>query len=234
MPLSPEELEALTTAVATGVKAAVVPLIEKQGAAPKQEPPAPAKVYSRAELDKAVQDGTITAAQANDILDTQHTRQAAEIARQAATEQFASLSRTDLVKRDMGEYEKLFPDVLVDGSKDRKRVEKQFEYLVSIGQPDNEATELVALQMVYGPLEAARAARSARNARGESHEEIGGGTPNGNTGDADGPKTRLTARERAYYEKQIQQGLYKDWAAVDAEMKFANDRIRKNAAARAA
>lgn len=192
------------------------------------------KVYTHAELEAAVQAGQITDVQKADILERQRQRQVEENARKAAREEIEQTNRKATVESAISAYAELVPDVLKAGSNDRARVERAYRRLVAQGQPETKSTELVALEVVFGDLTALRAARAGR-AEPETHRDAGGdGARSRSSGGdgSDGPKSKLTERERAFYQKGIDSGRYANWAAVDDELKFANPHVRARAAAR--
>jgi hypothetical protein len=236
MSITAEQAAAL---VAKAVADATAPLVDRVAAlaAPPAAPTPPAvpepKQFSRAELDQAVTAGRITEAEATALWDKQAAEQTVRLVRDTVREAVQATTQQKTVETQIEEYATLKPDVLKPGTVDRERVTKQYNYLVSIGQPATKSTELAALGMVYGPLEGLKAARSGRPSE-ETHEEVGGGAPSGDPADSDGPKTKLSAREKAHYQNLINRGLYNSWADVDKELEFSNSRVRANARSRAA
>ncbi|MGE0372996.1 MAG: hypothetical protein AB7Q01_14095 [Gammaproteobacteria bacterium] len=230
MALEKEDIEALQATVAAAVTAGVAPLYERLNAPLKKadEPPPAEKVWTASELQDLVDKNQITAAQAQDQLERQRTAQTERVARETARQEAEAARLRGTVDQQLTEYESLFPDVLKDGSAERAKVRRQYDYLVGIGQPATKATELVALGMVYGPLESVRAARKGRN-RTDSHEDVGGGDPGGrddrdDDGEAPPADLKLSKDEKRYYQQGIEKGIYKDWAAVRDERKFAKTR----------
>lgn len=230
--LSAEQMEAM---ISRSVQAATAPLTNKiaelEGQlAEKAKPIEPS--YTRADLDAAVRNGKITEFQANELWDNQQRKQTAELIATTVDSKIVDISRNQAVLNGISEYTALIPDVLVEGTADRKKVADEFNYLVSIGQPKTKATELVALKTIYGPIETLKAARSrARNE--ETHEESGsGGHGGGHDGSSAPTKLNLTADEKRHYQYCIDRGLYPDWKAVEAELKFANKRVRTRNGAR--
>jgi len=194
------------------------------------EPP----VYSRAQLEQAVEQAKITQAEADALWDAQQARQTEKLVKETVHNTIQQTQQLSAVETRINEYAAIKPDVLKEGTPERERVKAQYDYLVSIGQPKTRSTELAALGMVFGSIEALKAAHSASRDE-ETHMEIGGGSPGSNGGgSADGPKTKLSARERAHYQALIDRGIYTGWEQVDDEMKFANSRVRQSARARAA
>lgn len=198
------------------------------------EPPAEPPTYSRAQLEAAVEGGKITKAEADAIWDTQSQRQTQRLVADTVKTVLTETQQQTTVDSRIAEYQALKPEVMKADSPERARVKQQYDYLVSIGQPATKSTELAALTMCYGSLDALKAAHAATR-DDETLMDVGGGTPPAGGGDGnDGPKTKLSARERAHYQKLIDKGMYRSWADVDKEMEYANGRVRQNARARAA
>ena len=199
------------------------------------EPPAEPPTYTRSQLEAAVDGGKITKAEADAIWDTQNQRQTQRLVADTVKSVIQETTQQATVESRIEEYTRLRPEVLKQDSQDRARVKQQYDYLVSIGQPATKSTELAALGMVFGSLDALKAAQAATR-DDETLMDVGGGTPPaaGGADGGDGPKTKLSARERAHYQKLIDKGMYRSWADVDKEMEYANARVRQNARARAA
>lgn len=198
------------------------------------EPPAEPPTYTRAQLEAAVEGGKITKAEADAIWDTQSQRQTQRLVADTVKTVLTETQQQTTVDSRIAEYQALKPEVMKADSPERARVKQQYDYLVSIGQPATKSTELAALTMCYGSLDALKAAHAATR-DDETLMDVGGGTPPVAGGDGnDGPKTKLSARERAHYQKLIDKGMYRSWADVDKEMEYANGRVRQNARARAA
>ena len=212
--------------IAAAVAAATAPLTAKlaEVETAAKPPPAtePAKIWTKAELRKAIDDGQITEIQAEDVLERQRE---AQIARQVAEGVKAAVSETttkQMVEEGLAAYKELIPELNTPGSEPWQRGKAQFDYLVKLGQPKSHATELVALQALYGPVDKLKQAKGAAN-EPETHQD--GGSDEG-PGVAAPKKLRLSGDEKRYYGDLINKGIYKDWAQVEAEMKFANQRLR--------
>jgi hypothetical protein len=195
-----------------------------------------AKRYSKAELKAAVAAEQISQDQMDDIWERQIKAEAVAEATKAATDAVTRKATQESVDGDIARYSQLAPEILDEGSDERKRVREEFTYLVSKGQPRNVATELLAIRAVLGPLDKLERARSARRSE-EHHQDVGGGGGGGERkpkGGAALTYDSLTPREKAHYDKNMGPGkLYADKAAVNEELKFANTRIRAKYGARA-
>lgn len=182
--------------------------------------------FSRAELDEQVTLGKITQAQADQIIDNQVDRRIDK----RVGEKVDAKSINDRLDAEIDEYAGLKPDIRKNGSPDRDRVAEEFKYLVQNGSPETKATELAALRAVFGPLSRLKAAAAAGEGRRETHKEGSGGAGSEEPGTrTDGAPKGLTARQRDHYQKSIDKGLYRDWAAVAEEVNFDPTQRKKKA-----
>jgi hypothetical protein len=185
------------------------------------------KRYSRAELSTAVEAKTITADQAEEIWAKQIRE---DVKREVKAEVLGVAEanrKLERVETDLNEYKRLAPEIMEEGSETRQKVREEFEYLVGLGNPGAAddpktlQTQLLAIRNALGPLDKLRTAKSARRET-EAHEETGGSSGSGSRRRSE-PKTAweaLDKRQKEYYEGAISKGLYKDKAAVEAELKF--------------
>jgi hypothetical protein len=189
--------------------------LEKATAKPADQP----KRYSRPELLAAVSAGTIPQDQADAEWERQIREDARAEARQIATETVSRAQRMESVSTQISQYTEAVPELLDRGSDTYQKVAGEFRFLVAQGDdPKSLSTELKAIRAALGPVEKVRAARSGR-ASHEDHRETGGG--GGGAGPRGGQgNLKLTERERAHYQRGIDNGLYKDWKAVETELKF--------------
>lgn len=180
----------------------------------------------RAALRADVADSKMSEEEAEAILDEDQAQRTRATALEAAREHETVRMVTDL----MAEYVKLVPDIMVEGSSDRTRLRAEIKALVAEGHPKNKSTELVALKLMYGPLESLRAARGAR-ADAELHADGGGDNRRGTHQDHDdgeagnvAPKDiKFQPGQKAYYQDQVAKGRY-TWAQVKTELKRASPR----------
>lgn len=226
---TPEQVAEMVQAAVT---AAVSPLaaeienLKKAPAAPRQEPQP--QEYSRADIERAVEDGRISRPEAEALWATQTERRAIKAATDAATQAVERRATDDMVSSAIGEYSAVVPKAFQDGTAERAQVRKEYDRLVGLGQPATRATELVALQITFGGIEGLRAAAGAQRERITSQEGgAGGGQSRRDSGeDANGvPRDlKLTDRQTAHYTRLIDRGVYKGWDDVRAELKYAKGR----------
>lgn len=195
------------------------------------------KTYTKAELKAAVEAGQITQEQADDAWDQQRETQIREAARTEALNAVTAKSTKERIDGDIESYKRLKPEIMESGSDIRTKVEAEFQYLVrELGEPGSGPgvlkTQLKAIRAVLGPLDRLEKAASAR--RAADHEQQGGGSGEGKgKGGGEGGgggkalHEHLTGDNKAYYEKGIKAGRYKDWKDVDAELKYATPSVRR-------
>lgn len=194
----------------------------------------PKKVYSRAELNAAVESGKITEAEAQSIFDRQQQQQTEDAAKKAATETITEITQTSKIQASIDKYTAFDPGLLEEGSDSRRRIESEIRAQMGIFNQTKAtlATELAALRAVYGPED--RLTTTQRKDR-ETHQDTNTGTDNDVEIklNKDGSIKGMSKREKDYYQNMIDKGYYKDMKEVAEKIqKFGNQGIRKRAAAR--
>lgn len=188
----------------------------------------PAKRYTRAELDAAVTAQTITAEQREEVWAKQIREDAKREAKAEVLGTVRAERQQERVETDLNEYKALAPEIMEEGSETRQRIHEEFQYLIGLGDPGGQndprtlQTQLKAIRAVLGPVDKLRTAKSARRET-EAHEETGGSSGGASGRTRSAPKTgwdSLDKRQKDYYDAKISAGLYKDRAAVEAELKF--------------
>jgi hypothetical protein len=200
----------------------------KAGAGTKEKPAERPKVYGKPELKAAVDGGQITQEQADDIWERQREAQITERAELVALDTVTRQATKERIDADLAAYKRLKPEILDKGSEVREQIREEFNYLVKIGKPKDEATELAAIRAVLGPL--AKLEKAASATRSVEHEEQGGGQggePKNRGGSSKKLVDHLKGDAKKYYERAIEQRRYKDWEAVEAELKYARPSTRQ-------
>lgn len=176
-------------------------------AAPK-EPEKP-KEFTRVELRTAVDNGTISEDKMFEILEEQAERRVeARLATKLEERLSANQSQTR-VQTELDKYVAAYPGLNENGHPDRERANREYAYLISIGQPKGPATELAACRAVFGPTDKVR--ETTRQSR-ERHVETGGaGSPPGDDGSASWQKG-LTRDQISYGSKMFEMG---QWTGPD-------------------
>ena len=204
-----------------------------KGQAAQPEPPR----YTRAQLDKAVEDGQCTQEQADDIRDGQQQREIERTVRDTVKATMQVETRTGTVGDQLAAYRRLVPEAFEAGSDAQAALQRETEFQVgTLGlDPENPATDLAVVRARYGPLESLKAAKG-KNGTPETHPDTGSDRAGGggSGGNADGAPKGLSARRRAHYQKGIDSGLYKGWEAVAKELEHAKPGVLSRADARAA
>lgn len=185
----------------------------------KQKPAAEQpKVYSKSELQYAVDAGTITQDQMDAYLETQ-TRESIrkEMASQIETAKREMRTQAE-IEAEIDAYKETIPSIMEEGSEDRRRVESEFEKLIRLGLPSNATTELLAVKAAFGPVPKRG---TDKTAKARQTDQVGAG--GGRAASSDKSSSPLDAfdlsdRQRSYYEKMVDRGIYKSWDDVKAEL----------------
>ncbi len=172
------------------------------------DPVAPTQTYTRAQLDAAVAGNQISQADADARYEQQIVDRAKKEAAEEASQTLAAANGQNLASSDLALYRAARPDIQVEGSKDRGRVQQEYAYLTSRGHPDNLETQALALRQVFGPAE------NLKNGTRQTHQETGGGggEPPEDKG-SDWPKD-MSSDQKWYYKDQIAKGSYTKDTAV--------------------
>ena len=197
----------------------------------KQEEPA--REYTRAELTGFVDEGRISQVDADRILDDQQSKRIERTVRDVTTQTISEQTTAHRLSEDLNEYKRLVPDVMVSGSEARARVEKEYAYLTSIGEPEGVMAELKSLRSVYGPLDGLRAV--SVTGKRETYNEVGGGggVPRDSRGQFQGgglpDGIAFTSREKAYYTGLLDKGMTTT-EKIKKEMSRADPELRQQRA----
>jgi hypothetical protein len=184
--------------------------------APLPEPkPEPRLAWTQ--LEAGIAEGKITQAQALEYRD--------ETLRQEFTrklhEERTTRDRHSTVSGELAQYKTLAPEILSGGTPERKRVEQEFTYLVSLGYDAKDLrTELLACRTALGDITSLKAKQSASQipaGRTTMQDMAANGKPKP---DAKDPLKAISGEQRQYYQRMIDRGHYKGWAQVREELTF--------------
>ena len=157
---------------------------------------------TRDQLRREVEAQKLTQDQADDIwLNQQRKSWKAEM-QQEASQQREEDQQTRLIDDQIAAYTRACPEVNENGTEERKKVTREFNELVRMGQPNTHSTELLALRAVFGPSDKLTELRSKRAAHSETStgaNEDGRPTPSN-------PSLRQE-RQRKYYDGLVQKGI---------------------------
>ena len=175
-----------------------------KAAAPSVAP----KAKTRAELQAAVDAGKISKDDAAAVWDEQQ----AEIIAERAAGTVLLDAQTKERRKAVNAYQDSIPELADDDSEAFRKVTSTLNrFIKDHGLPNNDATMLVALETVFGPIEQVR---STRPKPAEPFSELGSG--GGSEEPAKGLK--LTPGEKTGYEKMFRAGLYPGgWEQVRKE-----------------
>lgn len=191
-------------------------------AAPEAKP-----VFTRQQLRQAVYDGKIDEDQMEDIWSKQVLEQARQQAREEAKASASTTSTQDKLANTLKAYADAIEGLEDPGSDNRALVEEAYEDLIDLhGQPANalekQKLEALACRTAFGPVSKLKARVDRLKRSPNSHFEEGNGEGQSAAGSSvSGVPKHLVA----YYEPLIKRGMYKDWAAVKAELKYASPQV---------
>lgn len=196
--------------------------------------PKPKTRYTRQQLVAAVEANSISAADADLIYENQLREDITAEVTRTVTNQVSSKDAVRVIESQIDEYTKHFPNATVAGSKEHQALQKEYQELRKLGHPKGIATELMAAKVVFGPLERVKAGKEITREVHDGFQEGSGGSGNSRPrnkeeGGGEG-KVTLSGREKAYYQKMIDQGVYKDFKEVGTMLaSHSNPRIRERA-----
>jgi hypothetical protein len=171
-----------------------------------QKKPDPPKEYSRTELSGLVEQGRISEAQQDQILEQQTERRITDKLTKEFTEREATQRQNAELTRQGDEYRKLVPDLAVQGSEAWSKAQQSYRELIAQGHADDLKTEVLAIRMAHGPIDRIQETTQKHL---QTHEETGG------VGDeaepTKGVPRGVTKRLQSFYKKQIERGLYTGW-----------------------
>ena len=182
----------------------------------------PVKIFTRAEVKAMMDEGKISQEQADEYFD--HVTEAKirdSLTKEIRTSE-AQREKLSRVKSELDQYTALVPDVLKEGTDDRKQVAEEYKYLVSLGSAENIATELAALRSVYGPIDKLSKRKDMKSERESFQDGAGKGTEE--KAKETGVPKGLPDRYKDYYAKMIDKGFYDGWndPKLQKELKRAN------------
>jgi len=193
----------------------------------KAKPADQPKRYTRVELNAAVAEGKISQEQADAEMDRQTSENVETKAHRVALDTITAVERKKHVDSEVARYKSVAPEILDDAHETRQRIKEEFGALVELGDdPRDVATQLKAIRAVLGPVARLEQARGGRSQH-ETHRETGGGGAGPERVKTGKLADQLNAEGRKHYEKGIESGRYKDWAAVEDELKYARPATRQ-------
>ncbi len=189
---------------------------ETEAAQPAQDPP---KELSPAELQQAVDEQRMTAAEAEAIRDRQMERRVEAKVSKRVEQQTEVQAIANRTSAELDRYTKAIPALGDQSSAEFEKVKGEFNYQVSLGMPADKRTELLAVRAAFGDV--SKLEKIGDPAPPESHQETGGGRDPG----ADGARSDswpkdMPAKHRKYYDSQINKGILADRKAAVKEWSY--------------
>lgn len=189
--------------------------LTKTNTAPKTEqkteqPPQ----FTRAQLRDAVEAGKITQSESDAIWDDQQAKHHDASLKEVKAEVKKEITETAKIGGQIDRYKEMVPDLNKRTSEAFKKVEAKYvKYTKELGMPENERTELAALDAVYGSVDELKARAASKDNRPETHREGAnrGGGDGGDTPDKDGAPRDLSPKLKNHYQRMINQRMYKGW-----------------------
>lgn len=183
--------------------------------------------YTPAQLRAFVEDGRISQEQADSIYQKQQQQEIDRRIAKAVQESTARNEETRSVTMKLEAYKGLIPDLMSDGSQSRAKVAQHYRRLVATfgqQQPDSigdQRIQLAACEAAFGTVEDIQRRKSLdmTSESRETHQDSGSDSDSGVAESK--VARRLDARQRSYYQRMIDNGFYKDWKEVEAELKYA-------------
>ena len=157
---------------------------------------------TRSQLAQQVSDGNLTQNQSDDIWMAQEKKAWKTEMQQEISQQRDDDQRNRQIDDQLAAYTRACPEVNEQGTDERKKVTREFNELVRMGQPSTPSTELLALRAVFGPADKLTELRSKRAA----HSETGSGT-GGEGQPASANLSGRQERQKRYYDKLVERGI---------------------------
>jgi len=177
--------------------------------------------YTWAQLEAAIEAGTITRAWANEYREGIVAKKAREDAVRELESKQQINSRESSVMNEISRYKQAAPEVLQAGTPERQKVEREYAYMVNtLGFKPGIATELAATRAALGDVETVeRAAKAKQSTTREPFMETHSSTHKPQQ-KSSSLVDKLDERQKAHYSKMIASGRYADWKEVEDELKW--------------
>lgn len=205
----------------------------------KQTPASPApsgeRVLSWDELEKGIETGQLTRAQANDYRDGVIERRVTEKLEKKVMATTSDQTRGQSLSSELTRYKQAVPNIVQLGTPERDKLESEFAWQLStygvtdprtLTATQRTSLELAATRAVFGPVESLE--RKTTVPKRETHQETSGDTGR-STGPVKDSLNDLSPDEKAFYTKMIKLGKYDGWEAVRKEVDWYNEHKAKEA-----
>ncbi len=175
------------------------------------------KELTAAELQQAVDEQRMTAVEAEGIRERQMERRVETKLTATAEAQAIAARTTD----ELGRYIETIPGLADTSSAEFEKVKSEFAYLTGHGYDNDKRTELLAVRAAFGDVSKLEKI-GQQNAR-ETHQETGGAAapgPDGAPARTDAWPKDMPAKNRRYYDGQINKGFLPDRRAAVKEWSY--------------
>lgn len=166
----------------------------------------PKQTYTWTQLEKAVEDKTITAAEANAIWAKQEREENQRLIHETVQAAVTGMTQNDKIQSQIDKYKAAFPDITKPGSEARAKVQQAIKQQLGFTglEKPTLGTELAALSMLFGPPESL--GNTDQHPR-QTHQETEG-RDDDVSAPSNGSLKGATAAQRAYYMDKINKGIY--------------------------
>jgi hypothetical protein len=190
---------------------------DEQPPAPKEEP----KVFTRQELQTAVDEGQIDADQKEEIWSNQQFERNQRGTEELLNARDKKRDTEGFVETETSRYLSAHPDVRKVDSPDWQKVKDEYDFKVRTGSPDSKETELQAMRAAFGanPERIPERTAARRETPGDASGSTGGGR-------GDRPVdiwNRVPDWCKSYYKKQVADG-FKTLEDVKADIPYMEKR----------
>lgn len=182
------------------------------------------KEMSWEELENGIAEGKWSRAQAQEYKDKMTEQRLAKKFEEQERQKMASTR----ILSEIGQYQKLIPEVMQPGSEERAKYEREYAYMIrELGMPKNHATELAAVRAAFGDVETVKTRRASKVMTNEQEPFMETHTTQRQKPATKSFKDTLQPWEREGYERLIKNHVYKDWKEVEEEQKWAPKAINQ-------
>jgi len=140
-------------------------LEERLAAQGSQSPPqkeAPPKDLTRVQFREAVDNGQLSEDQMEQMWSDQERAKTLRETGAMLDQREIARSTTSVVETDTAKYLASHPDIRTVGTSDWNRLKGEYDFLRSVGDPDNKTTELKAMRAAFGSPDRVRESSSSR------------------------------------------------------------------------
>ncbi len=176
------------------------------------------KELSAADLQNAVDEGKMTAAEAIEINGRQIERRLETKLTGKFEAELEMRTTAQFVTSEIAAYQEAIPALTDRDSAEFQKLKTEYQFLVKLGDPEDQRTELKAARAAFGDIAKLKAIKGV--GQRETHQETGGGAEPSEGGSTEGWPKGMPADTRDYYQDQIAQGALADQKAAVTEWSY--------------